>query len=121
MSRLPLHRLGPVLCGLLPALLLAGCGEEPAPPRLIGFTPAVLSVPASEPLEVSVTYEDNDARLEDFRWRVEAGEIEGDGGSTVTYHAPEQPGEYQIAVTAGPGDDTDLSLQSVVRSEDVPS
>ena len=116
MSRLPLHRLGTLLCGLLPALLLAGCGEESTPPRLIGFAPAVLSVPANEALEVSVAYDDNDARLEDFRWRVEAGEIEGNGAPIITYRAPEQPGDYGITVTATYGaDDVELSLESVIK------
>ena len=115
MSRLHLHRLGTLLCGIPAALLLAGCGEDPAPPRLVGFIPAVLSVPANETLEISLAYEDDDARLEDFQWRVEAGEIEGDGAPTVTYRAPEQPGEYDISVTAAPGeDDAGLSLDSVV-------
>ena len=116
MSRLPLHRLGTLLCGLLPALLLAGCGEESTPPRLIGFAPAVLSVPANEALEISVAYEENDARLDDFRWRVEAGEIEGNGAPIITYRAPEQPGDYGITVTATYGaDDVELSLESVIK------
>jgi ABC-type amino acid transport substrate-binding protein len=116
MSRLHHHRLGALLYGILPALLLSGCGEEPTPPRLIGFTPAVLAVPGNEALEVSVAYEDNDARLNDFQWRVEAGEVEGNGAPTITYHAPEQPGEYGITVTASYGDDeTELSLDGVVR------
>jgi polar amino acid transport system substrate-binding protein len=116
MSRLSRHCLGTLLGGFLPALLVAGCGEEPMPPRLTSFTPAVLSVPANEPLEVSVAYEENDARLEDFQWRVEAGEIEGNGAPTITYHAPEQPGEYGITVTVTHGDDAaGLSLDSVIE------
>ena len=54
MSRLHLPRLGALLCCILPALLLAGCGEEPTPPRLTGFAPTVLPVPTNEALEVSV-------------------------------------------------------------------
>ena len=116
MFRLHLHRLRTPLCGLLAVLLLAGCGEEPTPPRLIGFTPPVLAVPANETLEISVAYEDQDARLEDFQWRVEAGEIEGNGTPTVTYRAPEQPGDYAIAVTAAYGEDgTALTLDGVVQ------
>ena len=115
MSAVHLHRLGLLLCSILAALLLAGCGEEPTPPRLTGFSPPVLSVPANEALQVSVAYEDDDARLEDFQWRVEAGEIEGNGAPTITYRAPEQPGEYAITVTATHGDDAELSLESVVR------
>jgi polar amino acid transport system substrate-binding protein len=116
MSRLHLHRLRTLLCGLLPALLLAGCGEEPTPPRLIGFTPPVLAVPANETLDITVAYEDADNRLEDFQWRVEAGTIEGNGTPTVTYRAPEQPGDYAIAVTAAYGDAGDaLTLDAVVQ------
>jgi polar amino acid transport system substrate-binding protein len=116
MARLHLHRLRTLLCGLLPALLLAACGEEPTPPRLTGFTPPVLAVPATETLEISVAYEDDAARLEDFQWRVEAGEIEGNGTPTVTYRAPEQPGDYAIAVTAAYGDESDqLTLDAVVQ------
>ncbi len=116
MFRLHLHRLRTPLCGLLALLLLAGCGEEPTPPRLIGFTPPVLAVPANETLEISVTYEDQDARLEDFQWRVEAGEIEGNGTPTVAYRAPEQPGDYALAVTAAYGEDgTALTLDGVVQ------
>jgi ABC-type amino acid transport substrate-binding protein len=115
MPRLHLHRLGALLCGVLPILLLAGCGEDPTPPRLIGFSPAVLAVPANEALEISVAYEDTDARLADFRWRVEAGQIEGNGAPTVTYRAPEQPGDYAIAVTAAYGDEgEELSLDSLI-------
>jgi ABC-type amino acid transport substrate-binding protein/phage tail protein X len=116
MSRLSRCCLGTLLRGLLPALLVAGCSEEPAPPRLIGFTPAVLAVPANEALEVSVAYEENDARLEAFEWRVEAGEIEGNGAPTITYHAPEQPGEYGITVTARRDEgDAGLSLDSIIK------
>jgi ABC-type amino acid transport substrate-binding protein len=115
MSRLHLHRLRTLLCGGLAALLLAGCGEDPAPPRLTGFSPPVLSVPANEALEVSVAYEDAAAQLEGFQWRVAAGEIEGDGAPTITYRAPEQPGDYAITVTATYGDETELSLDSVVK------
>ncbi|HEX5956089.1 MAG TPA: hypothetical protein VFY37_09150, partial [Solirubrobacterales bacterium] len=115
MSRLRLHRLRTLLCGLLPALLLAGCGEEPTPPRLTGFNPPVLAVPASETLEITVAYEDDGDQLGDFRWRAEAGEIEGDGTPTITYRAPEQPGDYAIAVTAAYGDDGELTLDAVVQ------
>ena len=116
MPRMHLHRLSMLLYGLLPALLLAGCGEEPTPPRLIGFTPPVLAVPANETLEISVAYEDDDTRFEDFQWRVEAGEIEGNGTPTVTYRAPEQPGDYAITVTAAYGEDgTELALDGVVQ------
>ena len=116
MPRMHLHRLRTLLCGLLPVMLLAGCGEEPTPPRLIGFTPPVLAVPANETLEISVAYEDDDTRLEDFQWRVEAGEIEGNGTPTVTYRAPEQPGDYAITVTAAYGEDgTELALDGVVQ------
>ena len=116
MPRMHLHRLSMLLYGLLPALLLAGCGEEPTPPRLIGFTPPVLAVPANETLEISVAYEDDDTRFEDFQWRVEAGEIEGNGTPTVTYRAPEQPGDYAITVTAAYGEDgIELALNGVVQ------
>jgi polar amino acid transport system substrate-binding protein len=116
MPRLHLHRLRALLCGLLPALLLAACGEEPAPPRLTGFTPPVLAVPATETLEISVAYQDDADWLEDFQWRVEAGEIDGNGTPTVTYRAPEQPGDYALAVTAAYGDAGDeLSLDAVVH------
>jgi ABC-type amino acid transport substrate-binding protein len=116
MPRMHLRRLSMLLYGLLPALLLAGCGEEPMPPRLIGFTPPVLAVPANETLEISVAYEDDDTRFEDFQWRVEAGEIEGNGTPTVIYRAPEQPGDYAITVTAAYGEDgTELALDGVVQ------
>jgi ABC-type amino acid transport substrate-binding protein len=97
-------------------LLLAGCGEEPTPPRLIGFNPPVLAVPASETLEITVAYEDDGDQLGDFRWRAEAGEIEGNGTPTITYRAPEQPGDYALAVTAAYGDEgDDLTLDAVVQ------
>jgi ABC-type amino acid transport substrate-binding protein len=115
MCRLHPQRLGALLCGVVPALLLAACGEDPAPPRLTGFSPPVLSVPANEALEVSVAYEANEARFDDFQWRVEAGEIEGNGAPTITYRAPEQPGDYAITVTATYDDETELSMDSVVK------
>lgn len=116
MLRLHLHRLGALLCAVLAVSSLVACGEEPTPPRLLGFSPTVLSVPANEALEISVAYEDNDVRLADFEWRVEAGEIEGNGAPTVTYHAPAQPGEYAITVTAAYGEDGDqLRLDSVIE------
>ena len=116
MGRPHLLRLGTQLACFLTALLLAGCGEEPAPPRLIGFIPGVISVPANEALEVSVAYDDEAGRLNDFQWRVEAGEIAGNGAPTITYHAPEQPGEYAITVTAGDGEEgSELSMDGVVK------
>jgi ABC-type amino acid transport substrate-binding protein len=116
MSRLHLPRLGALLSGVVTALLVAGCGDEPTPPRLVSFTPAVLSVPAKEALDVSVEYEENDFSLEDFQWRADAGEIEGNGTPSIVYHAPEQPGDYRLSVTTHYGDDaTELSLDAVVK------
>jgi ABC-type amino acid transport substrate-binding protein len=98
------------------ALALAGCGEEPMPPRLIGFSPAVLTVPANEALAVSVEYEENDFSLQDFQWTADAGEIEGNGAPSITYHAPADPGDYAIAVTVNYGDDAAaLSLDSTIK------
>jgi ABC-type amino acid transport substrate-binding protein len=97
------------------ALALAGCGEEPTLPRLISFSPTELTVPAGETLALSVEYEENDFALQDFQWRADAGEIEGNGAPSITYHAPADPGDYKIAVTVGYGDNNDtLSLDSVV-------
>ena len=105
---------GAVLATL--ALALAGCGEEPTPPRLIGFSPAVLTVPANEGLAISVEYEENDFALQDFQWTAEAGEIEGDGSPSITYHAPEDPGDDPITVTVTYGDDeAPLSLHSAIK------
>ena len=100
MSRLQLHRLNALLWGVIIAWLLAGCGEEPRPPRLVSFTPVTLAVPANETLAVSVEYEENDFALDDFQWRADAGAIEGNGAPSITYHAPEQPGDYRITVTS---------------------
>jgi polar amino acid transport system substrate-binding protein len=115
MCRLDLLCLGTRWACFLAALLLAGCGEEPTPPRLTGFNPPVLAVPASEALEITVAYEDDDDRLGDFRWRAEAGEIEGNGLPTISYHAPEQPGDYAIAVTAVGDDGNELTLDGIVQ------
>jgi len=105
---------GAVLATL--ALALVGCGEEPTPPRLIGFSPAVLTVPANEGLAISVEYEENDFALQDFQWSAGAGEIEGNGSPSITYQAPEGPGDYAIAVTVTYGDDeAPLSLDSAVK------
>ena len=116
MFRLHLHRLRTPLCGLLAGFAPGGLwrgADAAAPDRL---HPARARVPANETLEISVAYEDQDARLEDFQWRVEAGEIEGNGTPTVTYRAPEQPGDYAIAVTAAYGEDgTALTLDGVVQ------
>lgn len=102
--------------GIVLALALAGCGEEPTPPRLIGFSPAVLTVPADEAIAISVEYEENDFALQDFRWTVDAGEIEGNGAPSITYHAPADPGDYKITVAVAYGDDdTTLSLDSIVK------
>jgi polar amino acid transport system substrate-binding protein len=115
MSRLHLHHLG-ALAGALSALLLAGCGEEPTPPRLISFTPAVLSVQAEQTLGVGVEYEENDFALDDFQWRAAAGAIEGNGAPSIIYHAPEQPGDYRISVSVRYGDAaTPLSLESTIE------
>ena len=98
------------------ALALAGCGEEPKPPRLIGFSPAALTVPAGETLAVSVEYEENDFALQDFQWTVDAGEVEGNGAPSITYHAPAAAGDYKIAVKAGYGDaGAALSLDSTIK------
>ena len=111
MSRLQLHRLNALLWGVIIAWLLAGCGEEPRPPRLVSFTPVTLAVPANETLAVSVEYEENDFALDDFQWRADAGVIEGNGAPSITYHAPERPGDYRITVTTHYGDDaTELRL-----------
>ena len=116
MSRLHLHRPSTLLGGLIVAWLLTGCGEEPRPPRLVSFTPATLAVPANETLAVSVEYEENDFALDDFQWRADAGAIEGNGAPSITYHAPEQPGDYRITVTSRYGDNaTELSLAAVVK------
>ena len=98
------------------ALALSGCGEEPTPPRLIGFSPAVLTVPANEALAISVEYEENDFSLQDFQWTADAGEIEGNGSPSITYHAPEDAGDYAITVTVTYGDDeAPLALDSAIR------
>jgi ABC-type amino acid transport substrate-binding protein len=116
MSRLHPHRLHALLCGVVIACLLAGCGEEPRLPRLVSFTPTELAVPANETLAVSVEYEENDFALDDFQWRADAGAIEGNGAPSITYHAPAQPGDYGITVTTHYGDDaTELSLTVVVK------
>ena len=116
MSRLQLHRLNALLWGVIIAWLLAGCGEEPRPPRLVSFTPVTLAVPANETLAVSVEYEENDFALDDFQWRADAGVIEGNGAPSISYHAPERPGDYQITVTTHYGDDaTELRLAAVVK------
>ena len=115
MSRLHL-RLNALLPGIIIAWLLAGCGEEPRLPRLVSFTPAELAVPTNETLAVSVEYEENDFALDDFQWRADAGAIEGNGAPSITYHAPEQPGDYRITVTTQYGDNaTELSLAAVVK------
>ena len=80
---------GTVLAAL--ALALAGCGEEPTPPRLISFSPAALTVPANEMLAVSVEYEENDFALPDFQWSADAGEIKGNGAPSIIYRAPRIP------------------------------
>ena len=116
MSRLHLHRLNALLYGVVIAGLLAGCGEEPRPPRLVSFTPAELAVPANDTLAISVEYEENDFALDDFQWRADAGAIEGNGAPSITYHAPGQPGDYRITVTTHYGDHaTELSLAAVVK------
>jgi ABC-type amino acid transport substrate-binding protein/phage tail protein X len=116
MSRLHLHRLNALLYGLVIAGFLAGCGEEPRPPRLVSFTPAELAVPANDTLAVSVEYEENDFALDDFQWQADAGAIEGNGAPSITYHAPGQPGDYRITVTTHYGDHaTELSLAAVVK------
>jgi hypothetical protein len=103
-------------CGIVLALALAGCGEEPVPPRLIGFSPATLAVPADEAIAISVEYEQNDFALQDFRWTVDAGEIDGNGAPSITYHAPADPGDYKITVAVAYGDDdATLSLDSIVK------
>jgi ABC-type amino acid transport substrate-binding protein len=104
---------GAVLASL--ALAVAGCGEEPTPPRLIGLSPAVLTVPANQALAVSVEYEENDFSLQDFQWTADAGEIEGNGAPSITYHAPADPGDYKVTVTVTYGDDAaPLSLESAI-------
>ena len=116
MSRLHLHHPGALLGSILVAVLLVGCGEEPTPPRLIRITPAALSVPADQTLAVGVEYEENDFALNDFQWLAAAGAIEGDGAPSIIYHAPEQPGDYRIAVTVRYGDAaTPLSLDSTIH------
>ncbi|MGH6904178.1 MAG: hypothetical protein ACREIR_15700, partial [Geminicoccaceae bacterium] len=104
---------GAVLASL--ALAVAGCGEEPTPPRLIGFSPAALTVPANQALAVSVEYEENDFSLQDFQWTADAGEIEGNGAPSITYHAPADPGDYKVTVTVTYGDDAaPLSLEAAI-------
>jgi ABC-type amino acid transport substrate-binding protein len=113
-SRLTSVARGAVLAAL--TLALAGCGEEPTAPRLIGFSPAVLTVPGGEAIAISVEYEENDFALQDFQWTAAAGEIEGNGAPSITYHAPPDPGDYKIAVSVAYGDDaTALSLDSVIK------
>jgi ABC-type amino acid transport substrate-binding protein len=103
-------------CGAVLGVGLAGCGEEPTPPRLISISPAVLTVPADEAIAISVEYEENDFALQDFRWTVEAGEIEGNGAPSITYQAPADPGEYKITVAVAYGEDAaTLSMDSVVK------
>jgi putative glutamine transport system substrate-binding protein len=116
MSRLHLHRLNALLCGVILAWLLAGCGDEPRPPRLVSFTPATLAVPGNDTIAISVEYEENDFALDDFQWQADAGAIEGNGAPSITYRAPEQPGDYRITVTTHYGDDAkELSLAAVVK------
>jgi ABC-type amino acid transport substrate-binding protein len=99
------------------AVALAGCGEEPTPPRLTGFAPAEPSVAASETVDIRVEYEANDFRLDNFQWTAEAGEIEDNGKPEITYRAPDAAGDYKLTVTASvSGEDlADLTLDTVVK------
>ena len=104
-----------VSVGLLLTALM-GCGEEPnEPPQLTGFSPAIASVDANEAIKLRVVYEENDYGLESFQWTAEAGAIDGNGQSEITYTAPETPGDYKLTVTVAYADDAELSLENEVK------
>lgn len=112
--------LGLLLSGLVLtalSLTMTGCGEEPKkPPELTGFSPAKPSVNANESLGIKVDYQENDYPLENFQWTAEAGAIDGDGQSEITYQAPDAAGDYKLTVTVGYGDDgAQLSLDTTVE------
>lgn len=111
-------RAWPGLLIAVATVLLAGCGGESTPPRLVNFSPVVLLVPTDESVAIRVVYERNDFELTRFSWTVEAGEVEGDGGAEIVYTAPSEPGDYRISVTAayGEGEEAgELSLAGVVK------
>ena len=108
-------------------IVLAACGEEPTPPRLVGFVPASPSVTAGESIDIRVEYEGEDAAPDAFQWTAEAGEIEGNGQPAITWRAPDAAGAYKLTVIAtspqegGPTASLDTTVEVLPAPEPAPA
>ena len=96
---------------IIPAILIAGCGEDESEPPIIFSVTAdpdvvapgsvcMLNVEAGDPDKAQLTY----------IWAAESGQIEGNGKS-VRWKAPQEEGRYELDVTVSDG--TDSVMQAI--------
>ncbi len=88
-------------------LLIGGCfhdSEQPQLPNLLGFEPSPPSVAVNESIDIDIKFIDDDKRIINLFWAVEAGKFTGgqgigDGQASISYQAPDVPGDYGLMVS----------------------
>ncbi len=112
------------LCWLtlsLVAVLSVGCGLINKPPVIHGITAERDWVDTSNSVTIEAIASDPDGDELSYQWSANAGTISG-AGSIVTWTAPDNPGDYTVALAVGDGrgGEATASLTLDVRLNNLP-
>lgn len=77
-------------------------GEEPAEELVITISDFAFDVPATVPPGAEVTVVNEDSSFHTVTAADGAFDVDAPGGETVTFTAPEEPGEYAFSCTPHP-------------------